>query len=128
MDTKQALISFVDVLLRVPSLFILDEVFQSNLSDLGLYPCTLLPLHKEADFDNVTGDSNHTMSKPHHSTVNYNASVFGQFSPGLVSVIEYGMSSSVLSCFDSLIYGSGFAGNFVQIALLLLGMLFHRYI
>ena len=55
MDTKQVLINFIDILLRVPSLFILDEIFHSSLADLGLYPSSLLPLHKEADFDNVTG-------------------------------------------------------------------------
>lgn len=121
MDTKQTLISFVDILLRVPSLLILDEVFQSNLADLGLYPCTLLPLHKEADFDNVTGDSNHTMSRPHHSVANYNQSVFGNFSQGLVSVIEYGISTSLFNCLDNVIY-CGIIGYFVQIGLLLLGI------
>jgi len=122
MDTKQTLISFVDILLRVPSLLILDEVFQSNLADLGLYPCTLLPLHKEADFDNVTGDSNHTMSRPHHSVANYNQSVFGNFSQGLVSVIEYGISTSLFNCLDNVIY-CGILGYFVQIGLLLLGII-----
>lgn len=121
MDTKQAIISFIDILLRVPSLFILDEVFQSSLSDLGLYPCVLLPLHKEADFDNVTGESNHTLSKPHHSVANYDSAIFGNLSENLANVIEYGMSSPLSGVIDDVI-NYGICGAIIQILLLSSGI------
>lgn len=123
MDTKQAIISFIDILLRVPSLFVLDEVFQSCLSDLGLYPCTLLPLHKEADFDNVTGEANHTLLKPHHSVANYDSAIFGNLSENLVNVIEYGMYSPFSVVIDDVI-NYGICGAIIQIILLLSGIFF----
>ena len=120
MDTKQALINFIDILLRVPSLFILDEVFQSNLADLGLYPCTLLPLHKEVDFDDVVGDTNHTLSKPLHSLANYDSTVFGNLSQSLINVIEFNGTTN--SCFNfDIEVCQGFLGFLVQSALLLAG-------
>lgn len=120
MDTKQILINFVDILLRVPSLFILDAVFQSNIADLGIYPCTLLPLHKEADFDDVVGDSNHTLSRPLHSVANYDAAVFGNLSQSLVNVIEFDGTSSTLLNIDVTIW-EGFFGSILQLALLIAG-------
>ena len=122
MDTKQILINFIDILLRVPSLFILDEVFQSNLADLGLYPCTFLPLHKEADFDDVVGDSNHTLSRPLHSITNYDSTVFGNLSQNLVNVIEFdGITLSTFFNIDASIC-EGFIGFVIQFALLLTGI------
>jgi hypothetical protein len=120
MDTKLTLINFIDIILRVPSLFMLDEAFQSNLADLGLYPSSLLPLHKEADFDYVTGGVNHTLLKPHHSINNYDSNVFGNLRQSHKNVIEHGFSISALSYFDSVIYGS-VLGQLVQIILLMLG-------
>jgi hypothetical protein len=120
MDTKQIIINFIDILLRVPSLFILDEVFQSNLADLGLYPCTLLPLHKEADFDDVVGDSNHTLSRPLHSIANYDIGVFGNLSQSLINVIEFDGSSLTLFNIDIAIC-QGLLGSILQLALLLSG-------
>ncbi len=122
MDTKQLLINFVDILLRVPSLFILDEVFQSNLADLGLYPCTLLPLHKEADFDDVVGDSNHSLSRPLHSITNYDSAVFGNLSQNLINVIEFdGITLSTFFSIDDSIC-EGFLGFIIQFVLLLTGI------
>lgn len=91
MGTKLALCSFTDILLRVPFLFILDEVFHTKVADLGLYPSTLFPLHKELDFDEATGEVNHTSIEPHHSITNYN---FGNLSQNLISVLEFDMFSS----------------------------------
>lgn len=118
MDTKQIILNFLDILLRVPSLFILDEIFQSNLADLGLYPCTLLPLHKEADFDDVVGDSNHTLSRPLHSVANYDSGVFGNLSQSLINVIEFDGTSSTFFNIDISIC-QGILGFSFQLALLL---------
>ncbi|XP_046643496.1 protein TRC8 homolog [Daphnia pulicaria] len=118
MDTKQIIINFIDILLRVPSLFILDEVFQSSLADLGLYPCSLLPLHKEADFDDVVGDSNHTLSRPLHSVANYDIGVFGNLSQSLIKVIEFDGSSLSLFNIDIAVC-QGLLGSILQLALLL---------
>lgn len=120
MEVKLALINFVDILMRVPALFILDEALQSNLGDLGLYPSSLLPLHKEADFDFVTGNVNHTLTRPHRSVGNYDSAVFGNITQGHQSVIEYGVPIIGLSYFDELVYNS-FAGYSLQILLLLSG-------
>jgi hypothetical protein len=120
MDTKQIIINFIDILLRVPSLFILDEVFQSSLADLGLYPCSLLPLHKEADFDDVVGDSNHTLSRPLHSVANYDIGVFGNLSQSLIKVIEFDGSSLSLFNIDIAVC-QGLLGSILQLALLLSG-------
>lgn len=122
MDTKQILINLVDILLRVPSLFILDEVFQSNLADLGIYPCTFLPLHKEADFDEVVGDTNHTLSRPLHSLANYDSPAFGNLSQSLVNVIEFNGTSSTLFGSDITIF-QGVLGSIIQFVLLLSGNL-----
>lgn len=104
MHIKQTLICFLDILLRVPSLFILDEVFQSGIADLGLYPFLLLPLHKENDFDAATGESNHTLLIPHHSVANYNSAFFGNnLSQNLVSVIEYDVSSPLFNYLNKII-------------------------
>ena len=127
MDTKQVLISFVDILLRVPSLFILDEIFHSSLADLGLYPSSLLPLHKEADFDNVTGESNHTMSKPHISVDNYDSAIFGNLTQNLVNVIEHGKTALVFTVFNNMIF-CGVLGYILQICLLILGILNFEFI
>lgn len=120
MDTKQIILNFLDILLRVPSLFILDEIFQSNLADLGLYPCTLLPLHKEADFDDVVGDSNHTLSRPLHSVANYDSGVFGNLSQSLINVIEFDGTSSTFFNIDISLC-QGILGFSFQLALLLSG-------
>ena len=114
-----ALINLIDVFLRVPALFLLDEAFQSNLADLGLYPSSLLPLHKEADFDFVTGGVNHVLTKPRHSIENYNSTVFGNLSHSHASVIEYGISNA-LNYFDG-IDNSCLLGSVLQILLLTLG-------
>lgn len=96
------LLNFLDLILRVPSLLFLDEVFQSGIPDLGLYPYLLLPIHKENDFDTVTFESNHTLSKPQHSVINYNSAFFGNLSQNLISVIEYDVSSFVFSYFNDI--------------------------
>ena len=121
MDTKLALINLFHVLLRVPSLFLLDEIFQSNLADLGLYPSSLLPLHKEADFDFVTGESNHTLVKPYSSKENYDSVVFGNLSGGLKNVIEYGLTTPIFSYLDWFFINGGVVGISVQLFLLFAG-------
>lgn len=126
MDRKLALINFIDIVLRVPSLFILDEAFQSSLADLGLYPSSLLPLHKEADFDFVTGGNNHTLLKPHHSVENYDPTVFGNFSQSHKDVIEFGISITAQSYFDNVIH-SLFLGHLIQIVLLTLSTAFSLF-
>lgn len=114
-----AFYSYVDILLRVPFLFILDEVFKSRVVDLGLYPSTLLPMHKELDFDDATGESNHTLIEPHHSLTNYN---FGKLDQNLINVIEYDMSSPLSSYFNTVLC-HGICGLFLQIFLLFTGKL-----
>ena len=121
MDIKLALINLFDIILRVPSLFLLDEIFQSNLSDLGLYPSSLLPLHKEADFDFVTGESNHTLVKPYSSKDNYDPIAFGNLTLGLSNVIEYGISTPFFSYLDWIFINGGVLGILLQLFLLLTG-------
>jgi len=127
MDIKLALINLFDILLRVPSLFLLDEIFQSNLSDLGLYPSSLLPLHKEADFDFVTGESNHTLVKPYSSKDNYDPIAFGNLTLGLSNVIEYGISTPFFSYLDWIFINGGVLGILLQLFLLLSGILFSLF-
>lgn len=122
MDIKLALINLFDILLRVPSLFLLDEIFHSSLADLGLYPSSLLPLHKEADFDFVTGESNHTLVKPYSSKENYDPAVFGNLTLGLTNVIQYGILTPIFSYLDWIfINDGGVIGIIIQLFLLFTG-------
>ena len=124
MDTRLVLVGFMDILIRVPALFLLDEVFQSKIAFLGLYPCTLLPLHKESDFDDVTGESYHTLLyDAHHSLVDvYNSSMFTNLNQNAVNVIKFNISTILSNSLDvGLEVYSGIFGFLLQIIFLFTG-------
>lgn len=124
MDTRLVLVGFMDILIRVPALFILDEVCQSKIAFLGLYPSTLLPLHKESDFDDVTGESYHTLLyDAHHSLVDvYNSSMFTNLNQNAVNVIEFNISTILSNSLDvSLEVHSGIFEFLLQIIFLFTG-------
>ena len=124
MDTRLVLVGFMDILIRVPALFLLDEVFQSQMSFLGLYPCTFLPLHKESDFDDVTGESYHTLLyDAHHSLVDvYNSSMFTNLNQNAVNVIKFNISTILSNSLDvGLEVYSGIFGFLLQIIFLFTG-------
>ncbi|XP_046438507.1 protein TRC8 homolog [Daphnia pulex] len=118
MDTRQVLASYMDILIRIPALFLLDEVFQSRIAYLGIYPCTLLPLHKESDFDDVTGESYHTLLyEAHHSLVDmYNSSMFPKLNQNAINVIEFNVSTTLSNFLDVGLEGcNGSCGLLLQI-------------
>ena len=119
MDIKLMFFSFVNILLRVSPLVFLDLVFQSRIADLELLPCSLLPLHKEADFDTVTGELNHTLLQPYHSLDNYASHMFQNLSQSLIDVVEYDVSH-VFGFLENLIC-RGCIGVVMQIMMLTLG-------
>lgn len=124
MDIRLVLVSFMDILIRIPALFLLDEVFQSKIAYLGLYPCTLLPLHKESDFDDVTGESYHTLFyEAHHSLVDlYNSSMFTKLNQNAINVIEFNISTTLSDFLDvGLEVCSGTCGFLMQIIILFTG-------
>ena len=130
MDTRLVLISFMDILIRVPALFLLDEVFQSKIAYLGLYPCTLLPLHKESDFDEVTGETYHTlMYDAHHSLVDiFNSSMFTKLNQNAINVIEFNISTTLANSLDAgLEVYSGIFGFLLQIMVLFTGSKYNSY-
>lgn len=130
MDTRQVLASYMDILIRIPALFLLDEVFQSRFAYLGIYPCTLLPLHKESDFDDVTGESYHTLLyEAHHSLVDmYNSSMFPKLNQNAINVIEFNVSTTLSNFLDVGLEGcNGSCGLLLQIITLFTGRTYHYF-
>ena len=105
--TKLILLNFLEILLRVPSIFLLDRVFQSEIVNV-IFQSVLLSLHKETDFDHVTGESEHILFKP-YSLANYNSTMFANLSHNLNSVIQHNIIEIDPSLFPSLHFGNSIA-------------------
>lgn len=106
--TKLILLNFLEILLRVPSIFLLDRVFQSEIVNV-VFQSVLLSLHKETDFDHVAGESQHVLFKPYHSLANYNSTMFANLSHTLNSVIQHNIIEIDPSLFPSLHFGNSVA-------------------